>query len=178
MILKTTSILTVLTLALISCGESENASDEAGLAGYTTNQEEALEGYENMREDAEAHYADLMEIETSWRADRDEILADYKGDSPLEKEADLLEKAAKDDDAKGDLEDLRKREFSYRNEMNNEYLARFNKSWGIQQAINDLGNMLEGDAKRSFHRTADKTTEALSKMASDHNKAVSYLDKD
>lgn len=162
------SILVGSTMVLASCGGS----------GYTTDQEAALEGYENMKEDATAHVESLMEIEKSWRADRDEILADYEGKSSYEKEGKLLEKAASDDDAKGDLEDLRNREFEYQSDMNDMSTEKWAKSWGINQSISDQRAMLKDDAKKSFVEKANKIGEDLGKIMSDHRKAVSDLDKD
>ena len=71
-----------------------------GGSGYTTNTEDVVSGYDDMEKDAQGHYDALMEIEESWAEDEKEILKDYEGE--LNK---LREKAAKDDDAKGALED-------------------------------------------------------------------------
>ena len=79
---------------LASCGGS----------GYTTDKEDVIAGYDDMKEDAQGHYDALLEIETSWAEDEKEMLKDYE-----DKFSKLLEKAAKDDDAKGDLEDYRNR---------------------------------------------------------------------
>ena len=113
---------------LASCGGS----------GYTTDQEDVISGYDDMKEDAQGHYDALLEIEKSWAEDKKEMLKDYEG-----KEDKLIEKAAKDDDAKGALEDYRNAEYDYEKEKSEKADDWYWKNWGIKQANSDISSMFD-----------------------------------
>ena len=154
----------LLTSALLaSCGGS----------GYTTDKEDVIAGYEDMKEDAQGHYDNLMDIEKSWAEDKKEMLKDYEG-----KESKLLEKAAKDDDAKGDLEDYRNRQFEYETSKDEENTSWSNANWGIKKAKSDQEEMLEGDAKKAFKKSIEASEKAIKKISDAHTKAVEKLNKD
>jgi len=145
---------------LASCGGS----------GYTTDQEEVVSGYDDMKEHAQAHYDALLEIEKSWAEDKKEMLKDYEG-----KEYKLIEKAAKDEDAKGALEDYRNAEYDYRKEKSEKENDWYWYYWGIKQANSDISNMLEGDAKKKFDESITKSKDAIKKIVEKHNEAVGKL---
>ena len=140
---------------LASCGGS----------GYTTDQEDVISGYDGMKEDAQGHYDALLEIETSWAEDEKEMLKDY--DNKFSK---LLEKAAKDDDAKGDLEDYRNREFKYEKAMGDQHTSWGEATWGLKKAQQDQSNMLEKDEKKKFDEAIEKSREAINKIADKHSR--------
>ena len=148
---------------LASCGGS----------GYTTDQEEVISGYDDMKEDAQGYYDDLLEIEKSWAEDKKEMLKDYEG-----KESKLIEKAAKDDDAKGALEDYRNRQFDYEVEKGDKMDEWGKKNWGLRKANSDISQMLEGDAKKKFDDAIKKSNDAIDKIVEKYNKAVQDLYKD
>ena len=148
---------------LASCGGS----------GYTTDQEEVVSGYDDMKEDAQAHYDALLEIEKSWAEDKKEMLKDYEG-----KEDKLIEKAAKDDDAKGALEDYRNAEYDYERDKSEKANDWYWKNWGIKQAKSDMENMLEGDALKKFKDDVKKSQDAIDKIVEKHDKAVQDLNKE
>ena len=145
---------------LASCGGS----------GYTTDKEDVISGYDDMKEDAQGHYDALLEIETSWAEDQKEMLKDY--DNKFSK---LIEKAAKDDDAKGDLEDYRNRQFKYEKAMADQYQSWGEATWGLEKANSDQSNMLEGDAKKNFETKIKKSTDAIGEIRKAHNKKVKAL---
>ena len=145
---------------LASCGGS----------GYTTDKEDVISGYDDMKEDAQGHYDALLAIEESWAEDEKEMLKDYEG--KLDK---LVEKAAKDDDAQGALEDYRNREYDYDMEKDEtEHDWKF-KNWGIKKAKSDMANMLEGDAETKFNEAIKKSTDAITKIKDAHDKKVGAL---
>ena len=145
---------------LASCGGS----------GYTTDQEDVVSGYDDMKEDAQGHYDALLEIEKSWAEDKKEMLKDYEG-----KEDKLIEKAAKDDDAKGALEDYRNAEYDYEKEKSEKADDWYWKNWGIKQANSDISSMLEGDAKKKFDDDIKKSQKAIDDIVKKHNEAVGKL---
>ena len=145
---------------LASCGGS----------GYTTNTEDVVSGYDDMKEDAQGHYDALMEIEESWAEDEKEILKDYEG--KLNK---LIEKAAKDDDAKGALEDYRNRQFKFQKASGEQRKSWNESNWGLEMAADDQSNMLEKDEKKKFDEAIEKSNEAITKIRSAHNKKVEAL---
>ncbi|MDC1361682.1 hypothetical protein N8203_01080 [Crocinitomicaceae bacterium] len=145
---------------LASCGGS----------GYTTDQEDVISGYDDMKEDAQGHYDALLEIEKSWAEDKKEMLKDYEG-----KENKLIEKAAKDDDAKGALEDYRNAEYDYEKEMSEKKADWKWKNWGIKQANSDISGMLEGDAQTKFNEAIKKSQDAIDDILTKHNEAVGKL---
>ena len=148
---------------LASCGGS----------GYTTNKEDVIAGYDDMKEDAQGHYDALLEIETSWAEDEKEILKDYEG--KLNK---LIEKAAKDDDANGALEDYRNREFKYEKAINAQQTSWGEANWGIKKAANDQSKMLEKDERKKFNEAIEKSQKAINEIAQKHHEAVGKLHKD
>jgi len=145
---------------LASCGGS----------GYTTDKEDVIAGYDDMKEDAQGHYDALLEIETSWAEDEKEMLKDYEG-----KFNKLIEKAAKDDDAKGDLEDYRNREFKYEQAMADQKTSWGDATWGLEKANSDQKEMLEGDAKVKFKATIKKSTDAIADIKKAYNEKVTAL---
>ena len=145
---------------LASCGGS----------GYTTNKEDVISGYDDMKEDAQGHYDALLEIQTSWAEDQKEILKDY--DNKFTK---LIEKAAKDDDAKGDLEDYRNREFKYEKAMGDQKSSWGEATWGLVKANEDQTNMLEKDEKKKFDEAIKKSTDAIGEIRKAYNKKVKAL---
>ncbi len=145
---------------LASCGGS----------GYTTDQEDVISGYDDMKEDAQGHYDALLEIEKSWAEDKKEMLKDYEGS-----EDKLIEKAAKDDDAKGALEDYRNAEYDYEREKSEKSDDWYWKNWGITKANSDISDMLEGDAKTKFDDAIKKSQEAIDDITKKHNEAVEKL---
>jgi len=148
---------------LASCGGS----------GYTTDKEDVIAGYDDMKEDAQGHYDALLEIETSWAEDEKEMLKDYE-----DKFSKLLEKAAKDDDAKGDLEDYRNRQFKYEKAIGEQQTSWGESTWGLKKAQQDQSNMLEKDEKKKFNEAIEKSQEAINKIAEKHREAVAKLRKD
>ena len=66
----------------------------------------------------------------------------------IDKFSKLVEKAAKDDDAKGDLEDYRNRQFKIRKSDGGTETSWGESTWGLKKAQSDQSNMLEGDAKK------------------------------
>lgn len=148
---------------LASCGGS----------GYTTDKEDVIAGYDDMKEDAQGHYDALLEIETSWAEDEKEMLKDYEG-----KFNKLIEKAAKDDDAKGDLEDYRNREFKYEKALGEQNRSWGESTWGLKKAQKDQSDMLEKDEKKKFDEAIEKSQEAIDKIAEKHMEAVGKLRKD
>ena len=148
---------------LASCGGS----------GYTTEKEDVIAGYDDLKEDAQGHYDALLEIQTSWAEDQKEILKDY--DNKFTK---LIEKAAKDDDAKGDLEDYRNREFKYEQAMGDQRTSWGEANWGLKKAQQDQSDMLEKDEKKKFDEAIEKSQEAINKIAEKHMEAVGKLRKD
>ena len=145
---------------LASCGGS----------GYTTDKEDVIAGYDDMKEDAQGHYDALLAIEESWAEDEKEMLKDYEG--KLNK---LVEKAAKDDDAKGALEDYRNRQFDYNKEMREERISWSDATWGLEMANSDQSNMLEKDEKKKFDEAIEKSNTAITKIRQAHNKKVEAL---
>ena len=145
---------------LASCGGS----------GYTTDQEEVVSGYDDMKEDAQGYYDDLLEIHKSWAEDEKEMLKDYEG-----KESKLIEKAAKDDDAKGALEDYRNRQFDYEMELKERKDEWNKKNWGLTMAKSDMLQMLEGDAKTKFEKDIKKSQDAIDKIITKYNKDKNKL---
>lgn len=145
---------------LASCGGS----------GYTTDQEDVISGYDDMKEHAQGHYDALLEIEKSWAEDEKEMLKDYEG-----KENKLIEKAAKDDDAKGALEDYRNREFDYEMELNEKKADWTKNNWGIKKSNSDISEMLEGDAQTKFDEAIKKSQDAIDDIVKKHNEAVGKL---
>ena len=145
---------------LASCGGS----------GYTTDQEEVVSGYDDMKEHAQAHYDALLEIEKSWAEDKKEMLKDYEG-----KESKLIEKAAKDDDAKGALEDYRNAQYDYEKEKSEKADDWYWKNWGRKQAKSDMEDMLEGDALNKFKDDVKKSEDAIADIVKKHNEAVGKL---
>ncbi len=133
---------------LASCGGS----------GYTTDKEDVIAGYDDMKEDAQGHYDALLEIETSWAEDEKEMLKDYE-----DKFSKLLEKAAKDDDAKGDLEDYRNRQFKYEKAIGEQQTSWGESTWGLKKAQSDQSNMLEKDEKKKFDEAIEKSMKLLIK---------------
>jgi hypothetical protein len=148
---------------LASCGGS----------GYTTDKEDVVSGYDDMKEDAQGHYDALMAIEESWAEDKKEMLKDYEG-----KMSKLIEKAAKDDDAKGDLKDFRNSQFKYETSKGEENTSWYNANWGIKKSKSDQMEMLEGDAKKAFQKSIEASEKAISKISDAHIKAVDKLNKD
>ena len=148
---------------LASCGGS----------GYTTDKDDVIAGYDDMKEDAQGHYDALLEIQTSWAEDQKEILKDYEN-----KWTKLIEKAAKDDDAKGDLEDYRNREFKYEQAMGDQRTSWGEANWGLKKAQQDQSDMLEKDEKKKFDEAIEKSQEAINKTAEKHMEAVGKLRKD
>ena len=148
---------------LASCGGS----------GYTTEKEDVIAGYDDLKEDAQGHYDALLEIQTSWAEDQKEILKDYEN-----KWTKLIEKAAKDDDAKGDLEDYRNREFKYEQAMGDQRTSWGEANWGLKKAQQDQSDMLEKDEKKKFDEAIEKSQEAINKIAEKHMEAVGKLRKD
>ena len=160
--MKNIFTLLLATVLLASCGGS----------GYTTDKENVISGYDEMKEDAQGHYDALMAIEESWAEDEKEILKDYEG--KLNK---LIEKAAKDDDAKGALEDYRNRQFKYTKSMQEENTSWSDSNWGLKKAASDQSQMLEKDEKKKFNEAIEKSNKAINKIAEKHNKAVGKLRK-
>ena len=148
---------------LASCGGS----------GYTTDKEDVISGYDDMKEDAQGHYDALLEVQTSWAEDQKEMLKDY--DNKFTK---LIEKAAKDDDAKGDLEDYRNRQFKYVKAMADQERNWGEANWGLDKANDDQSNMLEKDEKKKFDEAIKKSREAINEIAEKHSEAVGKLRKD
>ena len=145
---------------LASCGGS----------GYTTDKEDVISGYDDMKEDAQGHYDALLEVQTSWAEDQKEMLKDY--DNKFTK---LIEKAAKDDDAKGDLEDYRNREFKYEKAMGDQKSSWGEATWGLVKANEDQTNMLEKDEKKKFDEAIKKSTDAIGEIRKAYNKKVKAL---
>ena len=148
---------------LASCGGS----------GYTTDQEEVVSGYDDMKEDAQGYYDDLLEIEKSWAEDKKEMLKDYEGDVNK-----LREKAAKDDDAKGALEDYRNAQYDYLKKKSEREEDWTWANWGITTAKSDMEKMLEGDAKKKFQKDIKKSQDAIDKIEKKYNEEVKKLKKD
>ena len=147
---------------LASCGGS----------GYTTDKEDVIAGYDDMKEDAQGHYDALLEIETSWAEDEKEMLKDYE-----DKFSKLLEKAAKDDDAKGDLEDYRNRQFKYEKAIGEQQTSWGESTWGLKKANSDQSNMLEVDAKKKFDDAIRHIEDAVDRLRKECNDAVYRLNK-
>ena len=145
---------------LASCGGS----------GYTTDKEDVISGYDDMKEDAQGHYDALLAIEESWAEDEKEMLKDYSGKIDT-----LVAKAAKDDDAKGVLEDYRDRQFDYNKEMREERISWSDATWGLEMASSDQLNMLEKDEKTKFNEAIKKSTDAITKIKDAHDKKVGAL---
>jgi len=145
---------------LASCGGS----------GYTTDKEDVIAGYDDMKEDAQGHYDALLEINTSWAEDQKEMLKDY--DNKFSK---LIEKAAKDDDAKGDLEDYRNRQFKYEKAMEDQKTSWEDANWGLEKANSDQKQMLEGDAKTKFTDAIKKSTVAIGEIRKAYKTKVNAL---
>ncbi|MDB3905384.1 hypothetical protein N9335_02785 [Crocinitomicaceae bacterium] len=145
---------------LASCGGS----------GYTTDKEDVIAGYDDMKEDAQGHYDNLLEIETSWAEDEKEMLKDYKDNIDT-----LVAKAAKNDDAKGVLEDYRDRQFDYEKEKREENISWSDATWGLEMASSDQSNMLEKDEKKKFDEAIKKSTDAITKIRTAHQKKVGAL---
>ena len=145
---------------LASCGGSD----------YTTDKEDVISGYDDMKEDAQGYYDALLEINTSWAEDKKEMLKDYEG-----KEDKLIEKAAKDDDAKGALEDYRNAEYVSSTRFGRYVADWYWKNWGIKQANSDISSMLEGDAKKKFDEGIKKSKDAIDDILKKHNEAVGKL---
>ncbi|MDC3309127.1 hypothetical protein OAV26_02755 [Crocinitomicaceae bacterium] len=145
---------------LASCGGS----------GYTTDKEDVISGYDDMKEDAQGHYDALLEIQTSWAEDQKEMLKDY--DNKFTK---LIEKAAKDDDAKGDLEDYRNREFKYEKAMLDQHVSWDEANWGLAKANDDQSNMLEKDEKKKFDEAIKKSTDAIGEILKAYDTKVEAL---
>ena len=85
------------------------------------------------------------------------MLKDYE-----DKFSKLLEKAAKDDDAKGDLEDYRNRQFRIRKKRlgNREILGRIN--WGLKKA-NKINQTCLKKMRKEFDEAIEKSQEAIIK---------------
>jgi len=140
---------------------------------YTYDKEDVIAGYDDMKEDAQGHYDALLEIETSWAEYQREMLKDY--DYNFSK---LLEKAAKDDDAKGDLEDYRNREFKYEKAIGDQQKSWIEATWGVEKAISDQSNMLEKDELKKFGMAIHKSTDAIYEIENKYREAVLKLRKD
>ena len=160
--MKKLFVLLFAVAVLASCGGS----------GYTTDQEDVISGYDDMKEDAQGHYDALLEIEKSWAEDKKEMLKDYEG-----KEDKLIEKAAKDDDAKGALEDYRNRQFKYEKALWEQNKSWGEANWGLEKANSDQKQMLEGDAKKKFDDAIRHIEGAVDRLRKECNDAVYRLNK-
>jgi len=134
--------------------------------------DDVISGYEEMKEDAQGHYDALLEINTSWAEDKKEMLKDYEG-----KEDKLIEKAAKDDDAKGALEDYRNRQFKYEKALWEQNKSWGEANWGLEKANSDQKQMLEGDAKKKFDDAIRHIEGAVDRLRKECNDAVYRLNK-